>query len=71
MPAGPVNTMEDIFADPHVAAREMLPEIEQVGANAVQARRARRSSSRRRLRGIYSRAPVLGEHARRSSPRSA
>jgi len=59
--AGPVNTMEDIFADPHVAAREMLPEIEQVGGRPVrlagQPIKFTRTPSR-----IYSRAPVLGEH---------
>ncbi len=60
--AGPVNTMEDIFADPHVAAREMLPEIEQVGARPVklagQPIKLTRTPSR-----IYHRAPVLGEHS--------
>lgn len=58
--AGPVNTMEDIFADPHVAAREMLPEIEQVGGRPVklvgQPIKLTRTPSR-----IYRRAPVLGE----------
>ena len=58
--AGPVNTMQDIFADPHVAAREMLPEIEQVGARPVklagQPIKLTRTPSR-----IYRRAPVLGE----------
>ena len=32
IPAGPVNTIEAIFADPHVAARNMLIELEQPGA---------------------------------------
>lgn len=58
--AGPVNTMADIFEDPHVAAREMLPEIEQVGARPVklagQPIKLTRTPSR-----IYRRAPVLGE----------
>ncbi len=60
--AGPVNTMADIFEDPHVAAREMLPEIEQVGARPVrlagQPIKLTRTPSR-----IYRRAPVLGEHS--------
>ena len=30
-----MNTMADIFDDPHVAAREMLPEIEQPGGRPV------------------------------------
>jgi crotonobetainyl-CoA:carnitine CoA-transferase CaiB-like acyl-CoA transferase len=58
--AGPVNTMADIFEDPHVAAREMLPEIEQAGGRAVrlagQPIKLTRTPSR-----IYRRAPVLGE----------
>jgi crotonobetainyl-CoA:carnitine CoA-transferase CaiB-like acyl-CoA transferase len=58
--AGPVNTMADIFDDPHVAAREMLPEIEQVGARPVklagQPIKLTRTPSR-----IYRRAPILGE----------
>jgi crotonobetainyl-CoA:carnitine CoA-transferase CaiB-like acyl-CoA transferase len=58
--AGPVNTMKDIFDDPHVAARDMLPEIEQAGARPVklagQPIKLTRTPSR-----IYRRAPVLGE----------
>ena len=58
--AGPVNTMADIFDDPHVAAREMLPEIEQAGGRPVklagQPIKLTRTPSR-----IYRRAPVLGE----------
>jgi crotonobetainyl-CoA:carnitine CoA-transferase CaiB-like acyl-CoA transferase len=58
--AGPVNTMADIFEDPHVAARDMLPEIEQVGARPVklagQPIKLTRTPSR-----MYRRAPALGE----------
>ena len=58
--AGPVNTMADIFDDPHVAAREMLPEIEQAGGHPVklagQPIKLTRTPSR-----IYRRAPILGE----------
>jgi len=60
--AGPVNTMADIFADPHVAAREMLPEIEQVGARPVKLAGAPIKLTRTPSR-IYRRAPVLGEHS--------
>ncbi|TMB69135.1 MAG: CoA transferase [Chloroflexi bacterium] len=60
VPTGPVNTMADIFEDPHTTAREMLPEIEQVGARPVklagQPIKLTRTPSR-----IYRRAPVLGE----------
>jgi len=59
--AGPVNTMEDIFADPHVAARDMLPEIEQVGGRPVKL-----AGSPIKFAGTpanaHRRAPVLGEH---------
>jgi len=58
--AGPVNTMKDIFDDPHVAARDMLPEVEQAGGRPVklagQPIKLTRTPSR-----IYRRAPILGE----------
>ena len=54
--------MADIFDDPHAAAREMLPEIEQAGARPVklagQPIKLTRTPSR-----IYHRAPILGEHS--------
>ncbi|MEQ8660021.1 MAG: CoA transferase, partial [Gammaproteobacteria bacterium] len=34
VPAGPVNDIRDIVADPHTAARDMLPEVELPGLNA-------------------------------------
>src|SRR6266542_4190283 len=59
--SGPVNAMADIFGDPHAAAREMLPEIEQVGARPVklagQPIKLTLTPSR-----IYHRASILGEH---------
>ena len=33
VPVGPVQTAEDIFRDPHVAARQMLPEVDLPGDN--------------------------------------
>ncbi|MSP42971.1 MAG: CoA transferase [Alphaproteobacteria bacterium] len=35
IPFGPVNNVADIFADPHTAVREMLPEVEQPGRGTV------------------------------------
>jgi crotonobetainyl-CoA:carnitine CoA-transferase CaiB-like acyl-CoA transferase len=58
--AGPVNTMADIFEDPHVAAREMLPEIEQVGARPVKLAGQPIKLTRTPTR-MYRRAPMLGE----------
>lgn len=62
VPIGPVNTVRDIFADPHVSAREMLIELEQPGSaqlvtvvgNPIKMTRTHRNSVRR--------APLLGEH---------
>jgi crotonobetainyl-CoA:carnitine CoA-transferase CaiB-like acyl-CoA transferase len=62
VPVGPVQTVADIFADPHVRARDMLVEVEQPG-----------SGSRRAIAGspikltltptaVRRRAPLLGEH---------
>ncbi len=35
IPFGPVNNAADIFADPHTAVRNMLPEVEQPGKGTV------------------------------------
>ncbi len=35
IPFGPVNNVAEIFADPHSAVREMLPEVEQPGRGKV------------------------------------
>ena len=35
IPFGPVNTVEDIFKDPHVQARQMLASVEQPGLGTV------------------------------------
>ena len=63
VPAGPVNTSEDIFADPHVAARGSIMEIEdrEVGGQRF-ARTPPMLSSNPDLPAEP--APALGEHTR-------
>lgn len=62
VPVGPVNNMSNIFDDPHIAARNMLPFVEQPdGSRAVQI-----AGCPIKLTvtpsGIRGRAPRLGEH---------
>jgi crotonobetainyl-CoA:carnitine CoA-transferase CaiB-like acyl-CoA transferase len=62
VPFGPVNNVQDIFADPHVANRGMLAEVEQPGIS----RRAVIANTPIRMTvtqgGVRHRAPLLGEH---------
>lgn len=62
IPCGPANSIVDIVNDPHVAARGMLPEIEQPGID----RKVRVPSSPIKMTatpaGPRGRAPLLGEH---------
>ncbi len=61
VPFGPVNTAADIFADPHVAAREMLVEVEHPGS----ARPVTIAGSPIHMTatpgGVMRRAPITGE----------
>lgn len=63
VPVGPVNDMAAIYSDPHVAARNMLVEVEQPDASrpvtlAGQAIKMTKSET-----GPRSRPPRLGEHS--------
>jgi crotonobetainyl-CoA:carnitine CoA-transferase CaiB-like acyl-CoA transferase len=62
VPVGPVNSVADIVADPHIKAREMLAEVEHPGA----ARTVTIAGSPIKLTatpsGVRHRAPLLGEH---------
>lgn len=62
IPFGPVNNAADLFADPHVAARNMLVEVEQPGS----AHRFVITNTPIRMTktqgGVRTRAPLLGEH---------
>lgn len=61
VPFGPVNTAADIFVDPHVAARNMLVEVEHPGSS----RPVTIASTPIRMTatpgGVFDRAPILGE----------
>lgn len=61
VPFGPVNTAADIYADPHVAARHMLVEVEHPGS----ARPVTIASTPIRMTatpgGVFHRAPLVGE----------
>jgi formyl-CoA transferase len=62
VPIGPVNTVADIFADPHVAARHMLVEVDQPGSDrpvTVAGQPIKFSGTPAR---IDRRAPLLGEY---------
>ena len=62
IPFGPVNNAEDLFADPHVAARDMLVEVEQPGSAhrfAIPNTPIRMTKTQG---GVITRAPLLGEH---------
>jgi crotonobetainyl-CoA:carnitine CoA-transferase CaiB-like acyl-CoA transferase len=64
VPCGPINTIEDILADPHVARRQMIAEVEQPGST----RRVRIAASPIKMTEtpgtVRHRAPLLGEHTR-------
>ncbi|MGH7804787.1 MAG: CaiB/BaiF CoA transferase family protein [Candidatus Binatia bacterium] len=62
VPVGPVNTAPDVFTDPHVAARDMLAEMELPGENhrVVVANTPIKFTAT--PAGVYRRPPLLGEH---------
>jgi len=63
VPCGPVHTAEDIFADPHIAAREMLVQLEHPGSTTP----VTVAGSPIKMTGTpgvrHQRAPLLSEHA--------
>ena len=62
VPCGPVNTAADIFADPHVAAREMISRFELPGDNPEVAVVGSPLKFLESPTAFYRRAPMLGEH---------
>ena len=62
VPVGPVNTAPDVFTDPHVAARDMLAEMDLPGENhhVVVANTPIKFTAT--PAGVYRRPPLLGEH---------
>ena len=62
VPVGPVNTVEDIVADEHVKAREMLAEVEQPGMDRPVTIAGTPIKLTRTPAEVRHRAPRLGEH---------
>lgn len=62
VPCGPVNTVTDIFNDPHVARREMLIEVEHPGMSRPVTLVGSPIKMSESSVGIRQRAPMLGEH---------
>ena len=62
VPAGPVNSARDIFADPHPRARGMLVEVEQPGENPPVVLAGPAIKLAATPAAIYRRPPCLGEH---------
>lgn len=62
IPCGPVNTAADIFADPHVAARQMISRFQLPGDNPEVAITGSPIKFTETPTGLYRRPPTLGEH---------
>ena len=62
VPVGPVNDMAAIYADPHVAARRMLVEVEQPDGSRPVTLAGQPIKMSRSFTGVRSRPPLLGEH---------
>jgi crotonobetainyl-CoA:carnitine CoA-transferase CaiB-like acyl-CoA transferase len=62
VPVGPVNTAADVFADPHVAARGMLVEVELPGENGRVVLAGTPIKFTATPAGVYRPPPRLGEH---------
>jgi len=62
VPFGPVFQADDIFADPHFAAREMLVDVEHPGADRALTIANTPIRMSRTPGGVHCRAPLSGEH---------
>lgn len=62
VPCGPVNTAEDMFADPHLRARNMIREVEVPGDNPPVSLVGPPLKFSETPTDIYRRAPLLDEH---------
>jgi crotonobetainyl-CoA:carnitine CoA-transferase CaiB-like acyl-CoA transferase len=62
VPCGPVNTAADMFADPHVAARGMISQVDLPGANGSVSIVGTPIKYTGTPTGLYRRPPMLGEH---------
>jgi crotonobetainyl-CoA:carnitine CoA-transferase CaiB-like acyl-CoA transferase len=62
VPFGPVQTVEDIFSDPHVKARGMLAEVEHPGSDRKSIVAGTPIHLSDTPGGVHARAPYFGEH---------
>jgi crotonobetainyl-CoA:carnitine CoA-transferase CaiB-like acyl-CoA transferase len=62
VPFGPVQTVKDIFADPHAQARGMLAEVEHPGSDKKSVIAGTPIHLSETPGGVRSRAPYFGEH---------
>ncbi len=62
VPCGPVNTAEDLIADPHLKARSMIKEVDVPGDNPSVKLAGPPIKFTRTKTDIYRRAPLLDEH---------
>lgn len=63
VPAGPINTMAEVFSDPHVLAREMLVEVEHTALGSIRIPGTPMKFSATPAK-VRSAPPLLGEHTR-------
>ncbi len=63
IPIGPVNDVAAIFADPHVAARRMLAEVEHPGSGRPVTLAGTAIKLDETPGDVFRRAPLLGEHS--------
>jgi crotonobetainyl-CoA:carnitine CoA-transferase CaiB-like acyl-CoA transferase len=63
VPAGPINTMDRVFSDPQVLARDMVVEIEGAGGEKIKTIGHPFRMSETPVK-TFSRPPRLGEHSR-------
>jgi crotonobetainyl-CoA:carnitine CoA-transferase CaiB-like acyl-CoA transferase len=62
VPFGPVNTAADIYADPHVASRNMLVEVDHPGSSKPVTIASTPIRMTATPGGVFHRAPLTGEH---------
>jgi crotonobetainyl-CoA:carnitine CoA-transferase CaiB-like acyl-CoA transferase len=63
VPVAPVQSIADIVADPHVAARRLLAEVEQPGSSVARQVAAPAIKLTATPAAVRTRAPLLGEHS--------
>ena len=64
VPFSPIYTAAEIFADPHFAARQMLPQVDHPGCEQPTAVPGVPVKLSQTPGGVHRRAPTLGEHTR-------